>query len=144
MAESKYGKYFTTDLCTQGHDAPRIGFNSFAGAGMRFVYNCIATPFLIEAECHKHPYEQLLIFIGGNPLDVTDFGAEVELSLGEECEKHVITQTTIVYVPSGMYHCPLHFKKVDKPVIFINVHPGHGHAKEVLKGITGKKQDTRV
>jgi hypothetical protein len=36
---------------------------------------------------HKHDVDEYLFFIGGNPQNVADFGAEVELCLGEEQEK---------------------------------------------------------
>ena len=42
--------------------------------------------------------------IESDPMDYKDFGAEVELYLGEEGEKHLITQTTFVYVPKELIH----------------------------------------
>jgi hypothetical protein len=57
---------------------------------------------------------------GGNPMNFKDFGAEVELVMGEgeEAEKYTITSTTWVYVPKNLPHCPLNFKKVDRPIMF--------------------------
>jgi hypothetical protein len=54
-------------------------------------------------------------------MDFKDFGAEVELEMGEEAEKHIINTTTWVYIPAGLLHCPLIFKKVDKPIMFGHV-----------------------
>ncbi len=59
-----------------------------------------------------------MYFIGGNPMDFKDFGAEVEFVMGEEGEKHIINTTTWVYIPKGLLHCPLTFTKVDKPIMF--------------------------
>ncbi len=36
-------------------------------------------------------------------------------------EKHLITEPTVLYVPAGVLHGPLEFKKVDGPVVFMNV-----------------------
>jgi hypothetical protein len=53
-----------------------------------------------------------------------DLGGEVELTLSEDgvhLEKFVITKATNVYVPKGLYHCPLNFKKINnpkKPILF--------------------------
>jgi len=57
-------------------------------------------------------------------VNIADLGGEVELTLskdGKELHKFVFTEATMVYVPAGLYHCPLNFKKVDKPIIFINI-----------------------
>jgi hypothetical protein len=40
------------------------------------------------------------------------------LVMGEEEETHLINTTTWVYVPGGLLHCPLNFRKVDKPIMF--------------------------
>jgi hypothetical protein len=39
---------------------------------------------------------------------------------GKNLEKHVFTQYTTVFIPAGLYHCPLVFTKVDRPFIFYN------------------------
>jgi hypothetical protein len=53
-------------------------------------------------------------------MNFEESGAEVEFTMGEgaEAETHIITNTTRVYVPSNVLHCPLKFKKVDKPIMF--------------------------
>ena len=50
----------------------------------------------------------------------TEFDAEVEFSLGEECEMHLINRPTAVHVPIGMIHGPMNFKRIDQPIIFID------------------------
>ena len=53
-----------------------------------------------------------------------DLGGEVELTLsedGQNMEKHVITTASTVYIPSGLYHSPLRFTRVDRPMIFIDL-----------------------
>ena len=44
--------------------------------------------------------------------------AEFVMGEGDEAETHVITSTTRVYVPANVIHCPLEFKRVDKPIMF--------------------------
>ena len=61
------------------------------------------------------------VALRGERYRVSVAGAEVELYLGEEGERHVITHTTIVHIPKGMIHCPLNFKKIDRPIMFLNV-----------------------
>ena len=124
MAETKYGKYFVQEPMLEGMFAPRIRFASgeyFGELNLSLQMNCITEPWLIEEEPHTHDFDQLLFFYGSNPMDLGDFGAEVELSLGEEGEKHIINKMTVVHIPKGLLHCPLYFKKVDRPVMFMNV-----------------------
>jgi len=84
----------------------------------------ISEPFEMISETHAHDFDQFLIFVGGDMKNMLDLGGEVELTLGEEegkLEKFVFTTATTVYVPAGMLHCPLNFKKVnnpDKPILF--------------------------
>jgi len=55
---------------------------------------------------------------------MVELGGEVELTLskdGKNLEKFVFTEATTVYVPAGLYHCPLNFKKINdpsKPILF--------------------------
>ena len=62
---------------------------------------------------HTHDYDQLLMFVGTNPDDPLDLGAELELQL--EGEKHIINKTTAIYIPKGMKHCPITHIRVDRP-----------------------------
>lgn len=71
---------------------------------------------MFEKGAHKHPVGEILYFIGGDPMNFDDFGAEVELMV--DGEKYFINSTTWVYIPPDVPHCPLNFKKVDKPIMF--------------------------
>lgn len=66
----------------------------------------------MEQAPHSHDFDQLLCFMGTNPKNLKAFNAEIHFSLGEECEKHIITTPTIVYLKKGQIHCPLDYVKV--------------------------------
>ena len=118
----KYDGYFINEPIETGKFAPNMRWNSeFPGTEFTIRWHYVTGPWLIESEPHSHDFDQFSCFIGGNLADIRDFGAEVELYLGEEGERHVITHTTIVHIPKGMIHCPLNFKKVDWPIVFMNV-----------------------
>jgi hypothetical protein len=68
-----------------------------------------------------HEFDELLCFFGGNPLDIREFGGEIELYLGDEHEKHIINNTCVVYIPKGLPHGPINFKRIDKPIMFAHV-----------------------
>lgn len=69
---------------------------------------------------HSHTYKQYELFMGGNPMNVEDFDSEVEISLGEEAETHIIDSTAMVHIKEGLVHRQINFKRVGKPIIFVN------------------------
>ena len=121
MAESKYGKHIKTGLVM---DIPHytgksiVAHNGELDEECSIGYHCISKPMSFDHP-HSHNFPEMLCFIGGNPEDITDFGAEIEFTLGDE--KHTITTPAVVSIPSGLQHCPIVFKKVDKPLIFLEV-----------------------
>lgn len=126
MAEGKYGKYFIKNPINPGKFCPRLVFFSkehevTSEKNFSILWNCITEPFLMVNNAHSHEFDQFLHFYGANSMDITDFDAVVEMSLGEEEEKHIITEPTVLHIPADMIHCPLNFKVVNKPVIFMNV-----------------------
>ncbi|MFC1928256.1 hypothetical protein ACFLXK_01460 [Chloroflexota bacterium] len=126
MTEMKYEKYVRKPPITEGGFGPFIGFMGQIGGEnddtalirMRWV----TTPCVMEpGNPHKHDFDQYFCFYGGNVEKVEDFGAEVEIWLGEEGEKHTFNTATVVHVPKGLVHCPLNIKRVDKPIIFMTI-----------------------
>ncbi|MCX7912191.1 MAG: hypothetical protein N2506_04435 [Dehalococcoidales bacterium] len=107
--------------------APRLGLHSDKDYGNRdfsMSWWAITEPFEMVKECHAHDFDQFLIFVGGDLTNMVDLGGEVELALsldGKRLEKFVITEATTVFVPAGLYHCPLNFKRINdprKPILF--------------------------
>ena len=79
-------------------------------------------------EHHYHDFDQFLFFTGGDVTNLPDLGGIVELTLsedGKDLQTFTITESTCVYIPAGMYHCPLNFKKINdpaKPILFSNLY----------------------
>lgn len=121
MTETKYGK-FVIDAVRKTRLGQGVQLHrEELGTDCIIAYNCISKPIYMHQEPHAHDFQQFLGFIGGNPMNLHEFGAEIELSLGEEGEKHIIDKTTIVSIPPGLIHCPLNFKTVDKPIVFLEI-----------------------
>lgn len=126
MAKDKYGKYFFKNPIMPGKFCPRLIFFSrqhpeVGEKNFSVLWNCITEPFLMVKDAHSHDFDQFLHFYGANSMDITEFDAVIEMSLGEEGEKHIITEPTVLHIPKGTIHCPLNFKVVNKPVIFMNI-----------------------
>jgi endo-1,4-beta-mannosidase len=121
MTAAKYEKYFIREPIEMGRFAPNLRYTSdFADTDFTFRWHYITSPYIMEAEPHAHDFDQFTCFMGGNPVNIREFGAEVELFLGEEGEKYIINTTTVIYIPRGLVHGPLNFKTVSKPIMFMN------------------------
>jgi hypothetical protein len=126
MAETKYGKYVlkqTLDRMKFGKAVLMSGGRDF-NTNFSIVVMCVTNPLLMEDAPHSHNFDMYLTFARLDPDSSEDLGAEIELYLGEEQEKFVITTSTTVYIPKGMIHCPLNFKRIDNPIIFVNAFLG--------------------
>jgi hypothetical protein len=144
MPKTKYGKYIVDTLQPPPQEAPWSPPISVAGKGKggRLLYldgNIAPGAFYVECvwvlprpagsearragtEPHSHDYDEVLAFFGTDLEDPHNLGAEVELWLGDE--KHIITRSSLVFVPAGLKHCPLTFLRVDRPVFHFTTGPG--------------------
>jgi hypothetical protein len=70
---------------------------------------------------HTHPFDEMFLFLGTDPCDTLDLGGEAEFWLGEGdgAEKFTINKATGVFVPAGLAHNPLYFKKVKNPFMVV-------------------------
>jgi hypothetical protein len=122
--KTKYGKHILHNAFKKHHQ-----MEGLSAGGDEMNADCIIThhvfykPEYVLNQSHYHDdFMQILCFMGTNPKDVRDFGgAEIELCLGKEEEKHIINSPVIVPIPKGLPHGPLYFKKLPKPVIFLEI-----------------------
>jgi hypothetical protein len=75
-------------------------------------------------DSHTHKFDEIVLLIGTtNPHDLSEFGAEVDVTLGagEDAETYTVTKTSLIYVPKGLAHGPFRFTRVDKPVMHVSI-----------------------
>jgi hypothetical protein len=138
MEESKYGKYIKRGTAGKEPGPETTGVTSavleslddWKGIQHRINWGYISQPALLVEEPHSHDFDEFLFFLGSNPADPKDFGAEIEISLGKEGEKQIVDTATVVCIPKGMVHCPLNFKKIDKPVLFGYIYMSPEYARK--------------
>ena len=124
MPEALYDKYFVPIPPGKGGFFPVVvsnGARDYEGSEFSLRVHYIATNGILIKEPHSHDFEQFYFFFGADLANSSDFGAEVEFFLGQEGVKRIISAPTSVHVPKYMVHGPLNFKKVDRPIIFIDV-----------------------
>jgi hypothetical protein len=123
VAKTKYGKHVIKGLIRKiphytGYSI--VAHDGELDADCSIGYHCITKPINFDKP-HSHDFVEMLCFIGGNPEDIRDLGAEIEVCLGEEGEKHLIDTATVVSIPAGLIHCPINVKKVGKPIVFLEI-----------------------
>ncbi len=125
--EKKYQQHVVTCKSSKGAHQEIVHPAIFLRGGEQFNINfymnweAISKPFQMEPAAMVHEFDQILCFMGGNITDIFNFKAVIEIYLGEEEEKYVITAPTIVHIPKGMPHGPLDFKEVPEPILFQNI-----------------------
>jgi hypothetical protein len=133
MAKSDLEKYIkdprmTGDIPHPEVTQPRLALPSEVGGwgnrAVRMTWWPITEPFEMIHDHHAHDFDQFILFVGGDITNMMDLGGEVELWLSEDGknpEKFTFTKATFIWVPAGLYHCPLNFKRIDdpsKPILF--------------------------
>jgi hypothetical protein len=122
MPESKYGKCIKTTALYKEISyytgKSLVAHNGELDADCSIGYHHISKKMSFD-DPHSHDFPEMLCFIGSDAKDVTDLGAEIEVTLGGE--KHLINTAAIVSIPPNVEHCPIVFKKVDKPLVFLEI-----------------------
>ena len=68
---------------------------------------------------HVHDVPELLCFYGTDPQNPNDLGGEIEIWIEEE--QHLLTKSTLVFIPAGVFHLPLYVNKVDRPIFHFSM-----------------------
>jgi hypothetical protein len=123
MAKSQYDKHILREPLGQLSRDGKVVFDGFLGkpdqlhTKLQLLYSIVTKAHVNEATPHVHEFPIVMSFIGADSKNIKDFDAEIEFYLGGE--KQIITTTAIVSVPPGLAHCPLIFKRVGKPIVFL-------------------------
>lgn len=66
---------------------------------------------------HVHDFDEITTFFGTNPNDPFDLGGEIEIWLNDE--RHLLTKSSVIYLPKGFKHNPWWINRIDRPIIAI-------------------------
>ena len=119
MAKSKFEKYVLRDSYKKIFALESLSAHD-KELNCPIIMACqpVDAPFVMPPKTHKHDFTQIMCFMGTNPKDIREFDAEVELSMGQDGEIVTIDSPSFITIPPGVYHCPLNFKRIDKPIYF--------------------------
>ena len=128
MAEKKYQQYVKKlSFKDDGPGFYRQGTeisSEFLGLDVNIRYGTYWSAGRIGKEPyepHVHDFDQVLFWMGTDTDDMGDLDAEVEMCIGEEMEKHMITTTTVVSIPKGLPHLPANITRMDRRFILFSV-----------------------
>ena len=149
MTETKYGKY----IVTRPKERPRPP--GVTDEELKRREEFFTVPFYVDeevvpgayyfmgaywtkvtgkgspAEEHDHEFDEYLAFLGTNPDDPHDLGGEVEFWLGGE--KHILTETSVIFIPAGTKHAPIYFRRIDRPIWYLATGPTNQYKKEITE-----------
>lgn len=132
--EGEYGKYIIQDL----HD-PQAGTPEFREMYKRFSHRILwidddvcPSAFQMNTawyyavpekdpvfEEHEHDSDELIGFFGSDPDNPYELNAELVATINGE--EHLITKSSLIFVPAGMPHMRLSIRRVDKPIFHFSV-----------------------
>ncbi len=88
-------------------------------------FTSITKELVMEVPHTHHAVDEYLVFTGADLNNFFDFDAEVDVWLGDDPERlelFTLTQPTIIRVPPKLYHCPINFRRISKPIVFSAVY----------------------
>ncbi len=129
----KYAKYFIEDFVDpQGQTLPG-GPESAGGMNVLMINNeaggAVPNATYINAEIvakptkpgpfqqHAHGFDEYIQVLGTNMDDPYRLDGLVEFWM--EDEKYLLTRSCVIFVPTGVYHGPFVFHRVDSPIVWI-------------------------
>jgi len=128
MAKLKYGRYIYKRLIKKSvHPeitAPIVSLKPKKETGdtdISFEWCYISQPVIMAKRPAAEDLDRFLVFAGGDPLNLDDFKAEIEISLGEKGDVYKFDEPRVVYIPRGLVHYPLTIKKVGRPLMMLDI-----------------------
>jgi len=90
---------------------------------------------------HTHDYDEIILHIGTDPRNPEDLGAEIDIDLDGRPVR--IDSTSAIYVPKGVKHGPLVWKKCNRPHLEMTIMIGASTLAEADPGGHQKSKKKR-
>ncbi len=93
---------------------------------------------------HIHQDPELLVALGTDPSNPRDLGADMEMCMGPEMESHIITESTMIWIPAKFIHAPFRILKVRRPFLFIQCQYAPKLTETSLKKLVSKEMQEKM
>jgi len=77
---------------------------------------------------HRHETDEIILYFGGDPDNPEELGGEIEFFVGGQ--SLIFSTSSALYIPRGIRHGPVVWKKFKKPHVEMNLIPGAGVINE--------------
>lgn len=97
------------------------GTTSWDEANVYYDFTSITKAQPMEWPHIHHCADEYLVFTGADMNNFFDFDAEVDVWLGDDPDKmemYTLREPTIIRVPPNLYHTPINFRIINKPIDF--------------------------
>jgi hypothetical protein len=154
MAKMKYSKYFLNEL---PEDVRKKGFGrmpsmvAFTDADILQDSKYFSVMIMGEEATkigghgpHIHNDPELLVALGTDMSNPKDLGADMEMCMGPEMESHIVTESTMIWIPAKFIHAPFRILKVRRPFLFIQCQYAPKLTETSLKKLVSKEQAEKM
>ena len=133
--DGKYGQYILQELRAPDFSAGFAEFyktyakrllwidsNNVPGAfqmNISWYMNASDCRPLYRHDEHVHDFDEMIGFLGSDPNDPYDLGAEIEMGINGEL--HRLTKSSVIFMPAGMKHLPLSIIELHRPVLHFSI-----------------------
>jgi hypothetical protein len=128
-AELKYGKYFLNELPNEqrfkgfGKMPAMVAFtDSDILEGSKYFSVMVMGPEAVKHPGHGphiHQDPELIVALGTDMANPRDLGAKFEMCMGPEMESHIITESTMIWLPAKFIHAPFRVLEATRPFLLI-------------------------
>jgi hypothetical protein len=135
-AGTRYGRYIITEPAPHGPTSPPrrpppkptaktthiVSLNSDVSPGgfyVDFVWIWSGN-MTMAPKAHAHDFDEMIGIVGyPDKADPRAVDGDVSIILADE--KHAIRQSSLIFVPKGLLHCPIEFKDIRRPVLCFTI-----------------------
>ncbi|MBQ8264560.1 MAG: hypothetical protein IJY96_07295 [Oscillospiraceae bacterium] len=88
---------------------------------------------------HVHDVDEIVCFYGSDPENPHELNAEIEMVIGDE--HHLLTKSSMIYLPAGVYHSRPLINSIDKPVFHFSLVLATDYSFTAADGSTFEEED---
>jgi hypothetical protein len=154
MPELKYNKYFLNELPNEqrfkgfGKMPTMVAFtDNDIIEGSKYFSVMVMGPEAMKHPGHGphiHEDPELLVALGTDMNNPRDLGAKMEMCMGSEMESHIITESTMIWIPAKFIHAPFRILEVTRPFIFIQCQYAPKLTETGLKKLVSKEMQEKL
>jgi hypothetical protein len=124
QAQREAGNYLDSFHLLSLNDSVAKGALYFDAVWMQVLHG--NDGFQLEVQ-HSHDFDEILGFFSSKQDDLRDLDGEIELWI--EDEQYFITKSALVFIPKGIQHLPLYFRRIGSPLLFFTVGNGTAYSR---------------